>query len=78
MNTLTLQANLDGPRYGSYFMEDSDEPGRATSRQKQILKDLIFQNIEDSIRQELCMNQLRDISESEASLWIKELENGMW
>lgn len=73
-----MNTTITSPRSGSYFMEDSDEPGRATSRQKQILKDLIFQNIEDSIRQELCMNQLRDISESEASLWIKEMENGMW
>lgn len=74
----TAIASFDAPRYGSYFMEDSDEPGMATSRQKHILRDLIFQNIEDSIRQEMCINQLGDISENEASLWIKELENGMW
>lgn len=74
----TITANLDGPRHSYYFMEDSDAEGMATSRQKHILRDLIFQNIEDSVRQEICMNQLQDLSEQDASLWIKQMEDGMW
>ena len=62
----------------NFFMEDTDEPGMATSNQKRTLKDLIVQNIDDSEKQEMCINQIRDISQDEASLWIREMENGLW
>ncbi len=77
MNTNTITSSFDGPR-NSFFLEDTDEPGMATNRQKQTIKDLVFLNINESENQEMYINQLRDISEREASILIKELENGMW
>jgi len=78
MITDTAIASFDAPRYGCYFMEDNEEEGMATARQRDTIKNLIYLNIESDELRESHLNQLRNISEQEAKLWIKELENGMW
>ena len=77
MITQTLQANLGGPRQ-SFFLEDTDEPGMATSYQKKTIYRLLCENMEDGEGREENINQIPYVSQDEASLWIKELENSIW
>ena len=77
MITQTLQANLGGSRH-SFFFEDSDEPGMATSYQKRTIYRLLCENMEDGEGREVNINQIPYVSEDEARIWIKELENSIW
>ena len=78
MNTNTLVARADGPRRGYNCLMESEEEGMATAKQKDTLKNLFYLNIENDELRESHINQLRDISENEARLWIREFEMGMW
>ncbi len=78
MNTNTLVASADGPRRGYNFLMETEEEGMATAKQKDTLKNLFYLNIENDELRESHINQLRDISENEARLWIREFEMGMW
>lgn len=77
MNTNTTVANMDGPRH-SFFLEDSDEPGMATSHQKRAILRLLCERMQDGEGREENINQIPYVSSEEASLWIKELENSIW
>ena len=77
MITQTLRANFDGPRH-SFFLEDSDEPGMATSYQKRTILSLLCERMEDGEGREACINQIPYVSEDEARNWIDELENSVW
>lgn len=77
MNIVT--ANLRAPRQRqSFFLEDTDEPGMATSHQKRTLLRLLCENMEDGESREACINQIPYVSEDEARHWIDELENSIW
>ena len=69
-------ASADGPRH-SFFL-DTDEPGVATSHQKSTIHRLLCERMEDGESRELHINQIPYVSEDEAALWIKELENSIW
>jgi len=77
MITQTLQANLGGPRH-SFFLEDTDEPGMATSYQKRTIYRLLCENMEDGEGREVNINQIPYVSEDEARIWINELEGSIW
>ena len=78
MNTNTISA-FEAPRQRhSFFLEDSDEPGMATSYQKRTIYRLLCENMEDGEGREVNINQIPYVSKDEATLWIKELENSIW
>ena len=77
MNTNVAIASADVPRH-TFFLEDSDEPGMATSYQKRTIYRLLCENMEDGEGRESSINQIPYITQSEASQWIKELENSIW
>lgn len=74
MNTT---ASLEAPRH-SFFLEDTDEPGMATSCQKRTIYRLLCENMEDGESREVNINQIPYVSRDEATIWIKELENSIW
>ena len=74
-NTIAFGA----PRKGrSFFFEDTDEPGMATSHQKRTIYRLLCENMEDGEGREVNINQIPYVSEDEARNWIDELENSIW
>jgi len=75
--TNTAIASADGPRH-IFFLEDSDEPGMATSHQKRTIYRLLTENMEDGEGREVNINQIPYVSKEEAKIWIKELENSIW
>ena len=77
MITQTLQANIGSPSH-SFFLEDGDEPGMATSYQKRTILRLLCENMEDGESREVHINQIPYVSEDEARNWIDELENSIW
>lgn len=77
MNTNIAIASADGPRH-SFFLEDTDELGMATSYQKRTILRLLCENMEDGEGREVCINQIPYVSEDEARNWIAELENSIW
>ena len=77
MNTNVAIAGAETPRH-SFFLEDTDEPGAATSHQKRTIYRLLCENMEDGEGRELHINQIPYVSKDEASLWIKELEHSIW
>jgi hypothetical protein len=78
MITNTISA-FEAPRQrSSFFLEDSDEPGMATSYQKRTLYRLLCENMEDGEAREVNINQIPYVSEDEARNWISELENSIW
>ena len=78
MITNTISA-FEAPRQrSSFLLEDSDEPGMATSYQKRTIYRLLCENMEDGEGREVNINQIPYVSEDEASIWIKELENSIW
>ncbi|MFA6385968.1 MAG: hypothetical protein WCW29_04460 [Candidatus Paceibacterota bacterium] len=78
MITNTISA-FEAPRQkSSFFLEDSDEPGMATSYQKRTLYRLLCENMEDGEAREVNINQIPYVSEDEARSWIAELENSIW
>lgn len=77
MNTNTIIAGANTPRH-SFFLEDTDEPGMATSYQKRTIYRLLCENMEDGEGREVNINQIPYISTDEAKIWIKELENSIW
>ena len=78
MITNTISA-FEAPRQRqSFFLEDSDEPGMATSYQKRTIYRLLCENMEDSEAREVNINQIPYVSKDEATIWIKELENSIW
>ncbi len=77
MNTSIAIAGANAPRY-SFFLEDTDEPGMATSHQKRTIYRLLCEGMEDGEGREVNINQIPYVTQSEASLWIKELENSIW
>lgn len=77
MNSNIAIASADGPRH-SFFLEDTDEPGMATSRQKRTIYRLLVENMVDGESREVNINQIPYVSENEARHWIKELENSIW
>ena len=77
MNTIT--ASLESPRHShSFFFEDSDAPGMATSYQKRTIYRLLCERMEDGEARELNINQIPYVSEDEGKHWIEELENSIW
>jgi hypothetical protein len=50
----------------------------ATSHQKRTIYRLLCENMEDGEGREVNINQIPYVSQDEASLWIKELENSIW
>jgi hypothetical protein len=78
MITNTISA-FEAPRQrGSFFLEDSDEPGMATSYQKRTIYRLLCENMEDGEAREVNINQIPYITKDEGAIWIKELENSIW
>ena len=78
MITNTISA-FEAPRQRhSFFLEDSDEPGMATSYQKRTIYRLLCENMEDGENREGGINQIPYVSKDEATIWIKELENSIW
>ncbi len=77
MNTNIAIASADGPRH-SFFLEDTDEPGMATSYQKRTILRLLCENMQDGEGREENINQIPYVSSEEATIWIKELENSIW
>lgn len=78
MITNTISA-FEAPRQRhSFFLEDSDAPGMATSYQKRTIYRLLCENMEDGEGREVNINQIPYVSEDEARIWIKELENSIW
>ena len=78
MITNTISA-FEAPRYShSFFLEDTDEPGMATSYQKRIIYRLLCEKMEDGEGREININQIPYVSEDEARHWIDELENSIW
>ena len=77
MNTNIAIASADGPRH-SFFLEDTDEPGMATSYQKRTIYRLLCENMEDGEGREVNINQIPYVSEDEAKIWIKELQDSIW
>ena len=78
MITNTISA-FEAPRQrNSFFLEDSDEPGMATSHQKRTIYRLLCENTEDGEGREVNINQIPYVSKDEANIWIKELENSIW
>ena len=78
MITNTISA-FEAPRQRhSFFFEDSDEPGMATSYQKRTIYRLLCENMEDGEGREVNINQIPYVSKDEATIWIKELENSIW
>ena len=72
----TIAASFEDPRQrNSFFFEDTDEPGMATSYQKRTIYRLLCENMEDGEARELNINQIPYVSEDEARHWIDELEN---
>ena len=76
--TKVAVASFEEPRRGYNFLMDVEEEGMATSRQKRVLTDLFFQHIEDGEKREGYLNQLCEISQSEANDWILEFTMGQW
>ncbi len=70
-------ASADAPRH-SFFLEDTDEPGMATSFQKRTIYRLLCENVEDGELRELNINQIPYVSSDEAIIWIKELQDSIW
>lgn len=70
-------ASADGPRH-IFFLEDTDEPGMATSHQKITIYRLLCERMEDGESREVNINQIPYVSEDEARIWINELENSIW
>jgi hypothetical protein len=78
MITNTISA-FEAPRQRqSFFLEDSDEPGMATSYQKRTIYRLLCENMEDGEAREVNINQIPYITKDEGAIWIKELENSIW
>ena len=77
MSTNVAIASADAPRH-SFFLEDSDEPGMATSQQKRTIYRLLCENMVDGELREIHINQIPYVSSEEAITWIKELENSIW
>jgi hypothetical protein len=78
MITNTISA-FEAPRQrSSFFLEDSDEPGMATSYQKRTIYRLLCERMEDGQGREENINQISYVSEDEARNWIAELENSIW
>jgi len=50
----------------------------ATSYQTEHIYRLLCENIEDGEGREVNINQIPYVSEDEARIWIKELENSIW
>ena len=75
MNTIT--ANVDGNKRNYYFSMDEEREDMATKSQKRALMDLIYHYI-DVERQDNYLEQLEEISKSEASDWITEFRMGRW
>jgi hypothetical protein len=76
INTISA---FEAPRQRqSFFLEDSDEPGMATSHQKRTIYRLLCENTEDGEGREVNINQIPYVSKDEANIWIKELENSIW
>ena len=79
MTTKVAVASFEGPKRGyNFLMEDTDEPGAATSLQKRTLTDLIFQHIDNEEKREGYLNQICDITKAEAADWILEFTMGQW
>jgi hypothetical protein len=69
----------EAPRHrDSFFFEDTDEPGMATSHQKRTIYHLLCEKMEDGEGREVNINQIPFVSEDEARNWIDELENSIW
>ena len=78
MITNTISA-FEAPRQRQgFFLEDSDEPGMATSHQKRTIYRLLCENMCDGEGREVNINQIPYVSEDEAKIWINELENSIW
>jgi hypothetical protein len=75
MNTIT--ANADGRKRNYYFSLEEEQEDMATASQKRTLMDFIFQHI-DVEKQESYLQQLGEISKTEASDWILEFTMGKW
>lgn len=76
--TKTITASFEGPNRGYNFLtEDTGEESMATSRQKSTLTDLIFQNVDEDKRDGY-LQQLDEITKTEASDWIMEFAMGRW
>ena len=78
MITNTISAFEAPQQRQSFFLEDTDEPGMATSYQKRTIYRLLCENMEDGEGREVNINQIPYVSKDEATLWIKELENSIW
>ena len=74
--TRTAIASL-GPRRGYYFSTEEDGEDMATYSQIRTLENLIFTHIDEE-KQQCYLNQIREITKSEAADWIMEFEMGRW
>ena len=75
MNTTTI--NSHGNKRNYYFSMDEEREDMATKSQKRALMDLIYHHI-DVEKQDNYLQQLEEISKSEASDWISEFRMGRW
>lgn len=75
--TKTTIASFEGPNRYNFLTDDTGEESLATGRQKRALTNLIFQNIDEEKR-EGYLQQLDEITKSEASDWIMEFTMGRW
>ena len=75
MNTITV--NSHGNKRNYYFSLDEERDDMATKSQKRALMDLIYHHI-DVEKQDNYLQQLEEISKSEASDWISEFRTGRW
>ena len=75
MTTITANANKSKRNY--YFSLDEEREDMATKSQKRALMALIYHYI-DVERQDNYLEQLEEISKSEASDWITEFRMGRW
>jgi hypothetical protein len=67
------------PRRGYVFPEDYiGREEMITSRQRRILSDLIYSNIEDENNREGYLSQLSDLSKTEADDLMLEFTMGKW
>ena len=76
MNNIAIAA-ANAPRH-TFFLEDTDEPGIATSYQKRTIYRLLCERMDDGELRELNINQIPYVSSDEARIWIDELENSIW
>ena len=74
--TKTAVASFEGPRRGYFFPTCEEE--MISSNQLRTLKELILQNIEDEEKREGYLNQIPELTSSEASEMIMEFTMARW